>query len=187
MHDTTVKKKSMNVYLKDHAEKLYIMLQRSATISRCREHIWHGCTMLFVKILAFDQNVWNANRCTTVPTRRRLLSMWLMSTSRECKVRNRVTFISFLVMRLECTWRGQFHSLQFVAPRMRSMHLRQKTETRWTRASSPTTRSGDSSPRTTAFLVTALTALMRWNTLCRISITRRNACIHGDYKALRNP
>ena len=58
----------MNIYLKDHAEKLYIMSQRSARLSRCRVHIWHGCMMLFIKILAFDQNVGNANRCTSVDT-----------------------------------------------------------------------------------------------------------------------
>jgi len=110
-------------------KNLYITLQRSATISRCRVHIWHGCTTPFIITLAFDQNVGNANRCTTVPTRRRLLYMWLTNTSRECQVRNRVNFISSLLMdlRVECTWHGKFHSLQFVAPRMRSMHTGEKT------------------------------------------------------------
>lgn len=148
--------------------------------SCCRVHIWHGCTMLFVNILAFDQNVGNANRCTTVPTQRRLLFTWPMSTSRECQVRNRVTFIYSLLMDVwvECTLRGKFHSLQYVAPRMRSMRLVQKTETRWARTSLPTARSGYSSPRRAAFLVTASAALMRWNTLCRISITRWT-CVHS--------
>ena len=134
------------------------MLQRSVTKSRCRVHIWHGCTMLFVKILAFDQNVGNANRCTTVSTRRRLLSMWLCA--RHASVRFGTVWIlsppswSQLLMDLgvECTWRGKFHSLQCFAPRMRSMHLGHKTETRWARTSPPTARSGYSSPRTAAFL-----------------------------------
>lgn len=88
------------MYHKNHAEKLRITLQRSARISRCRVPIWHSCTMLFVKILAFDQNGGNANRCTTVPTKRRLLSKWLMTTSRECQVRSRVTMTSSLLMDL---------------------------------------------------------------------------------------
>jgi hypothetical protein len=134
-------------------KNVYIMLQQSATISRCRVHIWHGCTIPFIKILAFDQNVGNACRCMTVRTRRRLLYMWLMSTSRECQVRNRVTFISSHLMDLrgECTWHGKFHSLQFVASRMRSMHLGHKTETRWAQTF-PTARSGDSSLRNSSVL-----------------------------------
>lgn len=44
------------MHLKNHAEKLCTVLRQSARISRSRVPIWHSCTMLFVKILAFDQN-----------------------------------------------------------------------------------------------------------------------------------
>jgi len=101
-------------------KKLFIMLQQSARISRCREHIWHGCTMLFVKILAFDQHVGNVNRCTTVPTRRRLLSTWLMSKHASVRFET-VWLISSLLMdlRVECTLRGKcviFHTERWHTP-----------------------------------------------------------------------
>lgn len=74
--------KCMNMCNKDHADILCIMLLWSTRISRCRVQIWRGCSMLFVQILAFDHKVGHANRCTTMPTQRRLLPTWLTTTSR---------------------------------------------------------------------------------------------------------
>jgi hypothetical protein len=178
----------MNIYFKDHADKLYNMLQQSATISRCRVHIWYGCTTFFVKISAFDQNVGNANRCTTVPTRRRLLSMWLMSTSRECQVRNRVTFISSLVMdlRVECTWRGKFHTSNLLpcvcGPCI--LDRKQKHDER----EHLFKQLGQGTVSHVEQRSWSMHRQPWWGGTPSAESRKRDghACIHGDYKALRN-
>jgi hypothetical protein len=160
-------------------KNLYITLQRSATISRCRGHIWHGCTIPFIYKTGFRPEygkrlqVHDSGDTTTPAAHVANEHVTWVPGSEPCEFyllppdgpksgvhmawKVSQPAICCPAYAVHASWTENKHD-----ERERHQHLDQAIV-----------------PHVTAtFLVTASAALKRWNTFCRISITRWT-CVHS--------